>query len=103
MLGELVAVRLERGTEGAGRLVVAEGSRQTLLDPLDRLAVLLLNGLAVGVGEVLELPPDVVDLGCDLLPVEHPGADLDRPTNHLRRLLAGTRRVPGPPARCARR
>ena len=91
LLGQPVAVGVERLAERAGGLVVAEHAAQALLDPLDGLLVLLLDRLAVGVRDLLELAPHVVDLDRRVLAVEHPGADLDRAANRADR-------APRPPA-----
>jgi hypothetical protein len=80
-------VGLERGTERAGGIGLAEGALQVLLDALDGLLVLLLDQLAVGPRLGLELTPDVVHLDGRVLAVEHARADLDRAADRATGLL----------------
>ena len=70
----------------------ARSPAQLALDPLDASGSCL-ELLAVLAGQALELALDVVDLGRDLLAVEHPGADLDRLRDRVRAGSDRTRRA----------
>jgi hypothetical protein len=87
-VGELTRVGFKGSAESALAVLVAESLLQTLLDPLHRLAVLLVDHLAVRPRQLLELAPHVVDLGRGLLAIQHAGADLDRPPHAAAGLLA---------------
>ena len=91
LLGEPPVLWVSSASPSAPAASSSPRTRRRLSSIRSTASWFLLDRLAVGARHLLELPPDVVDLDGGVLAVEHPGPDLDRPTDRAGGLLAGLR------------